>query len=111
MVEGSKHKAALSKVAPGPEIVKNATPKKEEDEPLDTGDREDDQVLGVNEIEALEHTPIGGQGEGEQESKAVDKALRIVSAQHGKEDEEFLRQFYAPTDLCRTFILDTAFLS
>ncbi|KAG8680614.1 hypothetical protein FRC08_016151 [Ceratobasidium sp. 394] len=111
MVEGSKHKAVLSKVAPGPEIVKNATPKKEEDEPLDAGDREEDQVLGVNEIEALERVPVGGQGEGEQESEAADKALRIVSAQHGKEDEGFLRQFYAPTDHCRTFILDTAFCS
>ncbi|KAG8729895.1 hypothetical protein FRC10_003317 [Ceratobasidium sp. 414] len=108
MVEASRHKAALAQLT---KHVKQADIKKEEDVPVDLDGLEANQAIGVDEIEAMERVPVGGQGEGQEESEATDKALRIVSAKHGKEDDEFLEKFYAPSDGCRTLVLDMAFCS
>ncbi|KAG9101098.1 hypothetical protein FS749_010281 [Ceratobasidium sp. UAMH 11750] len=111
MVEASKHKAALSKLTPDPKHVKQAGIKKEEDVPVVLKDQEANRVIGVDKIEATQQASVHGQGEGEGESEATIKALRIVSAKRGKADEEYLRRFYAPSDTCRTLVLNAAFCS
>ncbi|EUC56767.1 hypothetical protein RSOL_195660, partial [Rhizoctonia solani AG-3 Rhs1AP] len=104
MVEASKYK----KVVPYANI-ENVTEaiKTEESAPADSIDLPTGGVIGIDDIEASEQAVIAPGPEGGDNDTR--KAIELVSVAHGKEDEQYLKRFFAPGEHCRTSILDAAF--
>ncbi|KAG8699036.1 hypothetical protein FRC08_005542 [Ceratobasidium sp. 394] len=96
MVEGSKRALAIAKSSPGSTFA----------EPMKIEDEDGDLPI---EIVDLEGTDVGGEGGAGEEDEAAQEAIRVAATEHGKEDRELLQRFYAPTDQCRTLVLDEAF--
>jgi hypothetical protein len=106
MVEASKWKPVSVKSASAATQLNRI--KDEEDLLGDSGNQHANQVLGIDQVAALENNTVRSDDEEDEGTRA---AIKVVSAEHGKEDEVLLRLFYAQTDQCRTSVLDKAFCS
>ncbi|KAG8786408.1 ATP-dependent DNA helicase sgs1 [Ceratobasidium sp. 428] len=93
MVEASKRAQAIADLVP--ELAST--------EPMKTKTEDEDESLEPIDLEDADH---GSQGD---EEEAAVEAIKVAAAEHGKEDQAILQKFYAPTDDCRTLVLDAAF--
>ncbi|EUC55079.1 helicase carboxy-terminal domain protein, partial [Rhizoctonia solani AG-3 Rhs1AP] len=107
MVEASKYKVAAAKPAGAGARSKRI---KEEEDLVEGENSPSNQIIGVDEVVALENSSTA-EPEPEPEDEGTKDAIRVVSAEHGKADEILLRSFYKPSDRCRTLVLDEAFCS
>ncbi|KAG8736066.1 hypothetical protein FRC12_017785 [Ceratobasidium sp. 428] len=94
MVEASKRAQAIADLAP--ELAST--------EPMKTKTEDEEESLEPIDLEDADY---GSQGD--EEEAAAELAIKVAAAEHGKEDQAVLQRFYAPTDDCRTLVLDAAF--
>ncbi|CUA68571.1 putative ATP-dependent DNA helicase RecQ [Bacillus subtilis subsp, subtilis str. 168] [Rhizoctonia solani] len=104
MVEASKHKAAAAKIAGTATQLKRI----KQEESIEDEILQPNEIIGIDEVAALESS---NRAEPNDEDEGTRDAIRVVSAEHGKEDDALLRLFYEPSDRCRTLVLDKAFCS
>ncbi|KDN39294.1 hypothetical protein RSAG8_08929, partial [Rhizoctonia solani AG-8 WAC10335] len=112
MVEASKHKELEARH--NPDRVNASQAIKDEDNVQDdvTDAATGSAVIGIDDIEALERsTEAEAEAEVEDDDHETRNAIKIVSAIHGNEDEQYLQQFYMPGNDCSTSVLDNAFSS
>ncbi|KAG8741052.1 hypothetical protein FRC12_015809 [Ceratobasidium sp. 428] len=95
MVEASKRAQAIAELAPELAAAERMKTKQEDEE------------VSLQPVD-LEGEDAGGEGKGSQDEAAAEE-IKAAAAEHGKEDQKILQKFYAPTDECRTLVLDAAF--